>query len=411
MVTVPHSPASARPTITRKDVARLAGVSTAVVSYVVNGGPKRVSPVTAAKVREAISALGYRPNAAARALKLGSSEMLGMVVPDTTNPFFATLARAVEEAAAARGYALLLANSGGSAANERRQVRNLASRRVDGVFLSSVLFEPDLTELEHSEIPAVLLNHSTEVPGFNSVGVELLEGSRRAVEHLVGHGHRNIALVMGMNAGNDLDAREVGWQQGLAEAGLPEGPILRCDFDRQGGYRAGQRLLAAADRPTAVFVSSDLQAVGLLRAVSEAGLRVPEDLAVFSFDGSAEAEFSWPPLSTVAQPVQAMAEAAVEALIGFDGVSPTRNRIFPVDLVLRASCGCVAGTGRARARRAGSGRAGHVSSPPRTSLRFPASFPAGVTPGSKWTIVSANRSRGAGDQRAPRALLSFDFTI
>ena len=112
MVTVPHSPASARPTITRKDVARLAGVSTAVVSYVVNGGPKRVSPVTAAKVREAISALGYRPNAAARALKLGSSEMLGMVVPDTTNPFFATLARAVEEAAAARGYALLLANSG-----------------------------------------------------------------------------------------------------------------------------------------------------------------------------------------------------------------------------------------------------------------------------------------------------------
>ena len=156
MVTVPHSPASARPTITRKDVARLAGVSTAVVSYVVNGGPKRVSPVTAAKVREAISALGSRPNAAARALKLGSSEMLGMVVPDTTNPFFATLARAVEEAAAARGYALLLANSGGSAASERRQVRNLASRRVDGVFLSSVLFEPDLTELEHSEIPAVL---------------------------------------------------------------------------------------------------------------------------------------------------------------------------------------------------------------------------------------------------------------
>ncbi|MDF9749936.1 LacI family transcriptional regulator [Arthrobacter sp. ES3-54] len=341
MVPVPHSPAPARPTITRKDVARLAGVSTAVVSYVVNGGPKRVSPVTAAKVREAISALGYRPNAAARALKLGSSEMLGMVVPDTTNPFFATLARAVEEAAAARGYALLLANSGGSAASERRQVRNLASRRVDGVFLSSVLFEPDLTELEHSEIPAVLLNHSSEVPGFNSVGVELLEGSRRAVEHLVGHGHRNIALVMGMNAGNDLDAREIGWQRGLAEAGLPEGPIVRCDFDRQGGYRAGQRLLAAADRPTAVFVSSDLQAVGLLRAVYEAGLRVPEDLAVFSFDGSAEAEYSWPPLSTVAQPIQAMAEAAVEALIDSEGGSPTRNRTFPVDLVLRASCGCV----------------------------------------------------------------------
>jgi LacI family transcriptional regulator len=90
-----------------------------------------------------------------------------------------------------------------------------------------------------------------------------------------------------------------------------------------------------------VFVSSDLQAVGLLRAVYEAGLQVPEDLAVFSFDGSAEAEYSWPPLSTVAQPVQAMAEAAVEALIDSDSGSPTRNRTFPVDLVLRASCGCV----------------------------------------------------------------------
>lgn len=340
MASMPSSLPPAKSTVTRQDVARLAGVSSAVVSYVVNDGPKRVSPATAAKVRDAIKALGYRPHAAARALKLGSSEMLGMVVPDTTNPFFATLARAVEEAAARKGSALLLANSGGSIANERRQVRNLVSRGVDGVFLCSVLFEPDLDELEQSDIPAVLLNHSSEAPGFNSVGVELLEGSRQAVEHLIGHGHRNIGLVMGLNAGNDLDAREVGWLRALEEAGLPEGPIIRGNFDRQGGYRAGRRLISSADRPTAVFVSSDLQAVGLLRAIQEAGLRIPEDLAVFSFDGSAEAEFSWPPLSTVGQPIEAMAEAAVEALGGAKNDSETRNRTFPVELVLRGSCGC-----------------------------------------------------------------------
>ena len=336
MVAMPHP--SAKPTATRKDVARLAGVSTAVVSYVVNGGPKRVSPATEAKVRDAIAVLGYRPNAAARALKLGSSEMLGMVVPDATNPFFATLAHAVEEAAAERGYALLIANSGGSLASERRQVANLVSRRVDGVFLCSVLFEPDLRELQAAEIPAVLLNHSAETPGFDSVGVALEEGARTAVGHLVWHGHRRIGLIMGTNTGGDLDAREVGWRGGLADAGLPSGPVMRGPFSREGGYQTGRWLLNEAERPTAVFGSSDLQAVGLLKACHEAGVRVPEDLAIVSFDGSAEAEFSWPPLSTVAQPVGEMAHAAVEALVG--GGDHKRNRIFPATLVRRASCGC-----------------------------------------------------------------------
>ncbi|WP_077489008.1 LacI family DNA-binding transcriptional regulator [Sinomonas mesophila] len=340
MVAMPHQPAPAKPAVTRKDVARLAGVSTAVVSYVMNGGPKRVSPATEAKVRQAIAALGYRPNAAARALKLGSSEMLGMVVPDATNPFFASLARAVEVAAAERGYAMLLADSDGSLRTERRLVENLVGRRVDGVFLCSVLFEPDLTDLEQAEIPAVLLNHSAESPGFNSVGVAFQDGGRLAVEHLVGHGHRRVGLVMGTNTGGDLDAREVGWRQGVREAGLPEGPVLRVPFTRDGGYRAGQDLIASADRPSAVFVSSDLQAVGLLRAVHEAGLRIPEDLAIFSFDGSAEAEYSWPPLSTVAQPVEAMARAAVDALIDAETGKPTQSQIFPVELVLRSSCGC-----------------------------------------------------------------------
>nr|WP_052206813.1 LacI family DNA-binding transcriptional regulator [Sinomonas humi] len=337
MVAMPH-PTAAKPAATRKDVARLAGVSSAVVSYVVNGGPKKVSPATEAKVRDAIAALGYRPNAAARALKLGSSEMLGMVVPDATNSFFATLAHAVEEAAAERGYALLIANSGGSLSAERRQVENLVSRRVDGVFLCSVLFEPDLRDLEAAEIPAVLLNHSAESPGFDSVGVALQDGARLAVEHLAQHGHRKIGLIMGTNTGGDLDAREVGWRQGIEEAGLQAGPVMRGPFSREGGYRAGKWLLNEADRPTAVFASSDLQAVGLLKACHEAGVRVPEDLAVVSFDGSAEAEYSWPPLTTVAQPVEDMARAAVEALVG--GGGHKRNRIFPGTLIRRASCGC-----------------------------------------------------------------------
>ena len=338
-MTTPVVPAQ-RSQVTRKDVARYAGVSTAVVSYVVNGGPKNVAPATEAKVQEAIRLLGYRPNAAARALKLGSSETIGLVIPDNSNPFFSLLAHAVEDAAADLGYALVLTNSAGNLAKERRNIRNLAARQVDGVVLSSVLMEPDLADLESAEIPAVLLNHSADAPGFNSVGVDLAAGAKSAVEHLISHGHTNIALAMGTNTGNDFDGREQGWLQALAEAGLPEGPIVRSPFTRDGGYTAGLRLLAAADRPTAIFASSDMQAVGILRAIHEAGLSIPDDIALAAFDGSAEAEYSWPPLTTVKQPVQAMAEAAVKALIQSPRGHEPEHLIFPTELLVRRSCGC-----------------------------------------------------------------------
>lgn len=333
-----QSSPSPKPSATLKDVARLAGVSTAVVSYVVNGGPKNVSPASEAKVREAIRMLGYRPNAAARALRNRSTEMLGIIVPDATNPFFAALAHAVEEAAASRGYALTIANSGHSLAVERRLVENLASRRVDGVFLCSVLPEPDLRELESAEIPAVLLNHTGQEGARYSVGIDLADGARTAVRHLVEHGHTRIGLIMGSLVGGVLDGREIGWRQALEEAGLPPGPVMRGAFTREGGYEAGKQFLGSSERPTAVFASSDLQAVGFLRSLHDGGIRVPEDVAVVSFDGSKEAEYSVPRLTTVAQPVEEMARAAVEALLG-DGGSD-HSRTFAGTLVLRASCGC-----------------------------------------------------------------------
>ena len=171
MVAMPHPTSQAKP-ITRDDVARLAGVSSAVVSYVVNGGPRAVSPANEAKVRQAIRALGYRPNAAARALALGSSEMLAMIVPDAINPFYASLARAVENAAAERGYTLLLADSQDSLRTERRLIKNFAARRVDGLFLSSVLFEPDLMDLEQADIPVVLLNHPADLATAGSPAIK-----------------------------------------------------------------------------------------------------------------------------------------------------------------------------------------------------------------------------------------------
>ncbi|MFI2566777.1 LacI family DNA-binding transcriptional regulator [Paenarthrobacter sp. NPDC018779] len=326
--------------VTRKDVARYAGVSTAVVSYVVNGGPKNVAPATEAKVRDAIRILGYRPNAAARALKLGSSETVGVIVPDNTNPFFSLLAHAVEEAAAALGFGMVLANSDGSLAKERQNIRNLAARQVDGVFLASCVFDPDLTDLQASEIPSVLLNNAGSPPGFTSVGVDLEAGGRVAVEHLIGHGHTNIGLAIGTNTGNQLDGREVGWLGALRDAGLPDGPMLHSPFSRAGGYEVGKRFLAMANRPTAIFASNDMQAIGILRALHEAGVKVPQEMALVSFDGSIDSEYTWPALTTVAQPVNAMAEAAVQALVGEGRGGDRVHSILPTDLIVRQSCGC-----------------------------------------------------------------------
>jgi LacI family transcriptional regulator len=186
----------------------------------------------------------------------------------------------------------------------------------------------------------VLLNQERDAPGFNSIGVDLAAGARIAVEHLIGHGHTNIGLAMGTNVSGSTDGREVGWREALQEAGLPEGPIVYSAFTRPGGHVAGQRLLASVNRPTAIFATSDMQGIGLLRAIHEAGLAVPGDIAVASFDGSAESEYSWPPLTTVEQPVAVMAEAAVAALVGASRGEKPRHRIFPTKLHVRQSCGC-----------------------------------------------------------------------
>lgn len=334
---MPRIPTSSKPAATRNDVARLAGVSTAVVSYVLNES-KRVSPETTAKVREAVAMLGYRPNQAARALRLGSPEMLGIVIPDATNPFFADLTHEVELAAEERGLALLAANADGSPARERRLVEKFTTRRVDGILLSSTLAVPDVQALLPGDVPFVMLNQYDDIPGVKSVGVDLHEGARLGVAHLAGHGHRTVGLISGTTSGGNLDARESGWRAAIEEHRLTPGPIVRDTFTMKGGYAAGRWMIETDTMPSALFVSSDQMAIGLLLALHEADIRVPEDVAIVSFDGTKDGEYSWPPLTSVAQPVRAMAQAAVTALV--DPTAEARGQLFAPTLVRRISCGC-----------------------------------------------------------------------
>ena len=332
-------PAELRRSVTRADVARYAGVSSAVVSYVVNHGPKPVAPATAERVRDAIAVLGYRPNLSARALKRGSTQMLGLVVHDSSNPFFGTFALEITVEAARRGYVVLMINSRADVEMERRALDDLVGRQIDGVIVAST--QPLAFSISHqaSSVPAVLIDCSVPVPGHASVGPDALNAARTVVEHLITvHGHTSIGMVIG-NDGSDLDRREEGWQIALRAAGLPDGPIARAPFSREGGYQGGRQLLAGPDRPTAIFASSDMQAVGLLKAIREHGLAVPKDIAVVAFDGTAESEYSSPPLTVVRQPVREMAVRAVTRVLT-EGMRPEGHEKFDMELVVRESCGC-----------------------------------------------------------------------
>lgn len=162
---------------------------------------------------------------------------------------------------------------------------------------------------------------------------------RQAISHLIqAHSHRRIGLVIGEAGDASTDVREQGWRQSLDEAALPAGPIARGSWTRAGGLAAGRELLSAAAPPSAVFASSDLQAIGVLRAAHELGVGVPQDLAVVSFDGTTESEFSWPTLTTMRQPIKEMARAAVEIVL--DRQAVPRHHPFEADLILRQSCGC-----------------------------------------------------------------------
>lgn len=328
---------------TRDEVAKRAGVSTAVVSYVLNDGPRGVSDDARARVLEAVAALDYRPNEVARALRARRTRTIGLVVPDNANPFFAELALAIEDESFSRGYALLLGNSDQELEREESYIRTFLQRQVDALLLISVSTAPDLTALEGRATTAVVLDRS--LPG-GSVGTLVADdegGALEGVRHLVEHGHRRIGLIAGPDDVAAALERRRGWSRALDEAGLPasEDLVATSPFTRSGGYVAARELLARRPRVSAAFVSSDVQAIGFLRAATDAGLRVPDDVAVVSFDGIEDSAYSVPRLTTLQQPLELIANRAIERLL--DDVDPQAaplHEVVPVRLAVRGSCGC-----------------------------------------------------------------------
>jgi len=328
---------------TIRDVARVSRVSIATVSRVFNESPL-VRQDTKRKVLAAASRLGYWPHGIARSLITNRTHALGVLLPDLFGEFFSEVVHGMDLAGRERGYHLLISRSSSSADDLTESVRMMRGR-VDGLIVMAPDFDP-IPAMRHGaeDVPTVYMNPQLAPPGCDSLSIANAPGAASAVAHLIGLGHRSIAFVSGPECNIDARQRRDGWRSALCEAGIEPTSDLefRGDFAERSGYEAASALLHRARRPTALFAANDYMAVGALSALHDAGVRVPEDVAVVGFDDIALARFLNPPLTTVRVDMQGLGRRAVEILLDRDERTPDaepRHEVMATTLVVRSSCG------------------------------------------------------------------------
>ena len=329
------------PTI--KDVAGLAGVSTATVSRVLNNH-QQISPETRARVTAAVERLDYQFNRVARRLRMEGAQILGLIISDIANPFFTSVVRGIEDVAYENQYSLLLCNSDEHPAREELHMRVLLAEKVAGVIISptdenSVVYKP----LIKSGTPVVLLDRRLRHIDLDTVIVDNIQGAYDAVDHLIRLGHRRIGLIGGPMRITTARERQEGYAKALRDHGLTvaEALIKGGDFKQDSGYRAAHELLALDDPPTAIFTANNLMTLGALNAIHETGLRIPTDVAIVGFDDMPWAQSLDPPLTTISQPTCDMGRTAANLLLKriAGGHTDTVEIKLPATLIDRKSCG------------------------------------------------------------------------
>jgi DNA-binding LacI/PurR family transcriptional regulator len=334
-----------------QDVARLAGVSTTSVSNFLNNRMEQMRPDTRLKIGQAIAQLGYRPNSAARQLKTGVSAMVGLLVPSLANQFFGALACAIETAAARHGCQVMTFSTYRDPERERVVSADLLAYGAQGIVTGSALNDTDHLATIATRCPVVAFdirrsgdNHDR----ITTVSVDNVAATALAVEHLASLGHRSIALVTPPPYTLNRQDRLKGFQQAVARAGLT-GELIIADAneaprDPHGdtqlfelGRSAAPRLLAAASRPTAAIGINDMMAIGIGVGLRQLGKQVPRDFSLIGIDDIFFAVAHDPPLTTVRQPIQAMADAAVQRIVAAGAATADDGGLFAPELVVRAS--------------------------------------------------------------------------
>lgn len=327
---------------TMREVARAANVSVATVSHVING-TRFVDPATEERVQRAITTLRYRPNMLARGLRRRETRTIGLLVPDNANPFFADVARVIEDAGFAQGYSVILCNSDRSELKEAAYIDVLLAKQVDGlVVISSTDRTSLLRRVIDAAVPVVVVDRDPAPPEAGQVLVANEAGGYAAGRHLVELGHRRIGCIGGPSDVNPSWGRVRGFVRALEEAGatlLPEA-IVPGDFRYAGGQAGMRALLGRGLGISAVFATNDLMAIGAMGVLREAGLRVPDDISLVGFDDIHLASLVTPALTTVAQPVAELGTGAVRLLLDQIGkrAGAPRRVDLATRLIVRESC-------------------------------------------------------------------------
>jgi LacI family transcriptional regulator len=332
---------------TQVDVAQLAGVSRATVSYVVNGhaaGRISITAETRQRVQTAIDTLGYQPDARGRSLRSGGTGIIGLLIPDLHNPHYWAIAQGVETVAQQAGYQLLLSSTSLEPERELQTLQALSSRRIDGlILLLSFLGQSNqvLTKLAKHHYPVVVLG--AEAQALDTVITTYREGTQHLLNHLLGLGHQRIGFIFGV-ASPDLGKNRLNiYRQTLLEAGLPyhEALVDRCGTTLEDGYQAARRLLAQQPRPTALLAINDLLSIGALRAANELGIQVPTQLSLVSFDDIEMAAYLNPPLTSVRANASDLGCAAAKLVLArlADPQRTFEQVHIPAKIMMRASTG------------------------------------------------------------------------
>jgi len=336
------------------DVARLAGVSRATVSYVVNnqtGGSIPISEETRQRVLDAIAELGYVPDASARALRSGSTKTIGLIVPAIHNPHFWQVADGVEQEADAAGYHILLSSIPPENKNAEDIFESLSNRRIDGlVMIPSFIYESDkaqktLAHLLKRRFPIVgmMADHGDMFRDFDRVISDYRDVTVDVMKHLLSLGHKRIGFIFGIAIPNLGSDRLSAYQEGLQSAGLPVDPslVIECGPTTEDSYRATQQLLELPSRPTALLAINDLLAVGALRAIKDRGLDVPRDISLFGYDDIPLSKYLVPRLSTASKDGEKIGREATRLLLARlqDPGRPPQQVKLPARLILRESTG------------------------------------------------------------------------
>lgn len=327
---------------TMLDVAKEADVSVATVSRVINGNGK-VSEKLEQRVQQAIRKLNYHPSSLARSFKMQETRLIGLIIPLLDHPFFSRLAQVMEQELFRNDYRAIICNTEEDEARELEYIELLLRQRIDGVIINSALANTDyLMDLQARNVPCVLIDRNVEAFECSKVFSDNSLGGYLGMKYLLELGHRHISVVAPFNFAEPVQHRIRGIRQAMKEFGVtePDGMFLTSDDPSfEMGIHAGKRLASQRPHPTAIFALTDVTAVGIMQGVTQAGLRIPDDISVMGYDGIPLSGYVMPTLTTISQSIKEMGQRAVQILLNHvqNPDAPPDKAVLPTKLIIRES--------------------------------------------------------------------------